>query len=70
LKKNYTDFELIKALESHKIGLVARRDRLNTLLQIKPYNYEELYEGMPQPITWRNDAIKKWGESTLRKSIA
>jgi DNA-binding transcriptional MerR regulator len=75
------DFELIKALESHKVGLVARRDRLNTLLQTinktvnnltnkTMNNYEELYEGMLQQeaITWRNDAIKKWGEDAVIRS--
>jgi DNA-binding transcriptional MerR regulator len=78
---NDPDFELVTALESHKAGLLIRKDRINTLLHtitktIKNLknktmeNYEELYDGLPreQAVAYRNQAIEKWGEDVVERS--
>ena len=78
---NDPNFDLTKALASHKIALRVRRDRLSTLLKTidktimnlknkTMNNAEELYEGMPkeQAASWRREAIDKWGEDTVRRS--
>jgi len=75
------DFDLVRALEGHKAALLARRKRLDTLLDTinktvnhlknkTMSNYEELYEGMPheQAAAWRKEAIEKWGEDSVIRS--
>ncbi|MEZ2337293.1 MerR family transcriptional regulator [Mucilaginibacter sp. RCC_168] len=75
------DFELVQALAGHKTALLARRDRLNTLLKTidktiinlknkTMNNLEELYEGLPkeQAAAWRKEAMDKWGEDTVLRS--
>jgi DNA-binding transcriptional MerR regulator len=75
------DFDLVRALEGHKAALLARRNRLDTLLNTvnktvdhlknkTMQNYEELYEGMPreQAAAYRKGAIEKWGEDTVVRS--
>jgi DNA-binding transcriptional MerR regulator len=78
---NDPDFDLVQALTGHKAALLARRNRLNTLLKtidktiinLKTKNMnnpEELYEGLPkeQATAWREEAIDKWGEDTVLRS--
>jgi DNA-binding transcriptional MerR regulator len=78
---NDPDFDLVQALTGHKTALLARRNRLNTLLKtidktiinLKTKNMnnpEELYEGLPkeQATAWREEAIDKWGEDTVLRS--
>jgi DNA-binding transcriptional MerR regulator len=75
------DFDLVSALESHKAALMARRERLDTLLNTvnktvnhlknkTMQNYEELYEGMPreQAAAYRKEVIERWGEETVVRS--
>ncbi len=82
--KNILDeknFDLIRALESHKTALLEKRRRIDTLmitinktvshLKNKTMkNYEELYEGLPnqQTTAWRKEAIEKWGEEAVLRS--
>ena len=74
-------FDLMQALAGHKTALLARRNRLNTLLKTidktiinlknkTMNNLEELYEGLPkeQAAVWRKEAIDKWGEDTVLRS--
>lgn len=74
-------FDLITALETHKDGLLARRKRIDTLMQtisktIKNLkdktmeNYEELYDGLPreQIKAWRDEAVEKWGADVVERS--
>lgn len=74
-------FDLYQALESHKIALNAKRDRIATMLvtidkTIANLNgkimltHEELYEGLPKEKAeaYRKEAIEKWGEETIVKS--
>jgi len=78
---NDLDFDLVRALAGHKTALLARRNRLSTLLKTidktiinlknkTMNNLEELYEGMPkeQAAAWRKEAIDKWGEDTVLRS--
>jgi DNA-binding transcriptional MerR regulator len=75
------DFDLVQALKSHQSALKARRDRLSTLLvtidktilKLKGKNMisdEELYEGLSKEkaVAYRNEAIEKYGEDTVKKS--
>jgi DNA-binding transcriptional MerR regulator len=75
------NFELVAGLESHRAALLARKDRITTLLDtidrtIKNLknrtmeNYEELYEGLSneQATAYRNQAIEKWGEDVVIRS--
>lgn len=75
------EFELHTALKGHKAGLLARRNRLNVLLQtidktIAHLNhetmttFEELYEGLPkeQVKAWRDEAMSRWGEDEVKRS--
>lgn len=75
------EFDLQTALKGHKAVLLARRNRLNVLLQtidktIAHLNhetmtaFEELYEGLPkdQVAAWRNEAITRWGEDAVKRS--
>ncbi len=76
------DFDLVKALKSHKVALNNRKERIATLLvtidntinnlkkgnkMLKP---EELYEGLPKEKAeaYRNEAIEKYGSETVEKS--
>lgn len=74
-------FDLIEALTGHKLALIARRNRLDTLLNTieatidhlknkTMSNFEELYEGMPreEAMALRQEAIENWGEQAIRKS--
>lgn len=74
-------FDLLEALEGHKVALTVQRDRLNTLMNTinktidhlkneTMNNFEELYEGLPKDEArqWRNQAIAKWGEDTVLRS--
>jgi DNA-binding transcriptional MerR regulator len=75
------DFDLIRALKGHRAALLARKRRLDTLLNTidktvnnlknkTMQNYEELYEGMPrdQAVALRKEAIDKWGEDAVIRS--
>jgi DNA-binding transcriptional MerR regulator len=75
------DFDLVRALESHRAALVIRRNRLNMLLQTVDNtinhlkyktmtNYQDLYEGLPkkQAAALRQEAIDKWGKDTVTRS--
>jgi DNA-binding transcriptional MerR regulator len=75
------DFDLVKALTSHKIALTARRNRVDILLNTidatidhlknkTMSNFEKLYEGMPreEAMALRREAIDNWGEAAIRKS--
>ncbi len=75
------DFDLIKALDGHKDALLAKKKRLNTLLNTinetvdhlknkTMQNFEKLYEGMPreQAQAYHNEAIDKWGEEAVLTS--
>lgn len=75
------DFDLIRALKGHRAALLARKRRLNTLLNTidktvnnlknkTMQNYEELYDGMPrdQAVALRKEAIDKWGEDAVIRS--
>lgn len=75
------DFDLANALEGHKAALLARIERIGTLINTinktinhlknkTMQNYEELYEGMPheQAAAWRKEAVDKWGEDTVVRS--
>lgn len=75
------DFDVLKALKSHKAALKKRRGRIEKLLDtidktinkleegtmLKP---EELYEGIPKEKAeaWRNEAVEKWGEESVQNS--
>ncbi|MGZ3750751.1 MAG: MerR family transcriptional regulator [Mucilaginibacter sp.] len=78
---NDPHFDLIMALTGHKRALLARRDRLNTLLKTiektminlknkTMNNIEELYEGLPKEdaAVRRKEAMDKWGEETVLRS--
>lgn len=78
---NDPHFDIAKALAGHQTALLARRDRLNTLLKTinktmnnlknkTMNNLEELYEGLPreQAVAWRKEAVDKWGEDTVLRS--
>ncbi|GAB4019875.1 MerR family transcriptional regulator [Spirosoma migulaei] len=74
------DFNMITALESHKLALQARQYRLSTLLmtidktistlkgeRIMLTN-EELYEGFPKGQAYRQEAIEKYGTEEVDAS--
>ncbi|MVM32124.1 MerR family transcriptional regulator [Spirosoma sp. HMF4905] len=74
------DFNMITALESHKLALQARQYRLSTLLatidktistlkgeQVMLTN-EELYEGFPKGKTYRQEAVAKYGAEEVETS--
>ena len=74
------DFDLVEALEDHKVALIKRQDRIsNLLLTIKnTINHlkhgeimskpEMLYDGLPKET--REEAIEKYGKETIEKSEA
>lgn len=74
-------FDILKALQSHREALLKKQERLRTLLHtidntINNLNnqnmndYEKLYEGLPkaQAKAWRDEAIQKWGEDAVARS--
>lgn len=75
-------FDLVTALQSHKQALLARRDRLSTLLEtidhtISTLNGEqtmltddELYRGFPkeQAEAYQREAVEKWGAAAVEES--
>ncbi|CAN5277631.1 MerR family transcriptional regulator [soil metagenome] len=75
------NFDLLTALESHKVALKAKRKRLDTLVNTinktvdhlknkNMQNFEELYEGMPRTraLAYRKEAVDKWGEEAVSRS--
>ena len=76
------EFNLVKALEGHKMALISKQQRIETMLETidKTIGYlkhektmlshEELYEGFPkeQGEAYRNEAEKKWGADAMEKS--
>lgn len=75
------DFDIIRALKSHKAELKKRRGRIEKLLATidKTINkleagtmlkHEELYKGLPKEKAkaWRKEAIDKWGKETVEHS--
>ncbi len=75
------DFDLVRALESHKHILSERSKKLSSLLttidktisKIKngtTMKHEELYAGLPKEAaeSWRSEAIEKYGKETIERS--
>lgn len=71
-------FDLMQALEGHKVALLARKERINTLIGTiektlvtlknnTMLQVEDLYEGIPQEsvVAHRAAAMAKWGEHTI-----
>jgi len=75
-------FDRIRALEGHRVALLARKDRIDSLLttiektihHLKKgdvmLSHEELYEGLPKEKAegWRKEAREKWGNDAVEKS--
>jgi len=75
-------FDRIRALESHRAALLARKDRIDNLLttidktiqHLKKgdvmLSHEELYEGLPKEKAegWRKEAREKWGKDAVERS--
>ncbi|ATL49662.1 MerR family transcriptional regulator [Chitinophaga caeni] len=72
------DFDLSQALENHRRALIAKKERIDTLigtidktlLTLKNetmLNVEDLYQGIPQDKmkAWREEAMAKWGKDTV-----
>lgn len=73
------DFEILSALENHKVALEARRNRLSvlletidkTILKLKGgpimLTNEELYEGFPKETAtvYREEAKQEWGAAAV-----
>lgn len=75
------DFDIVRALESHKHALSERSNRLSSMLvtidktinKIKNSTRmkdEELYAGLPKETAeaWRSEAIAKYGKETIERS--
>ncbi len=75
------DFDLTQALESHKVALQARKDRIavllltidKTILKLKGeimLTHEELYEGLPgdKAESYRKEAVKAYGKEQVEQS--
>ena len=75
------NFDLLQALEGHKIALQARKDRMNnllltidkTMLKLKGeimLTHEDLYEGFPKEKAeaYRKEAIAAYGEEQVKHS--
>ncbi|WP_212002843.1 MerR family transcriptional regulator [Chitinophaga sp. HK235] len=71
-------FDLMQALEGHIKALLARKERINTLIGTiettlvtlknkSMLHVEDLYEGMPQEkmVAYRKEAMSKWGQDTI-----
>jgi DNA-binding transcriptional MerR regulator len=78
---DHPEFDLVQALEDHKVALKERKARLDTLLDTidKTINkiknntkmtHEELYHGLPKETgeAWRKEAIEKYGKGTIEQS--
>jgi len=72
-------FDLARALTGHKTALIARRHRLDLLLNTidntidhlknkTMSNFEKLYEGLDGAAALRQEAIDKWGEEAIVRS--
>lgn len=74
-------FDLIQALESHKVALYQRQERIKTLLVTvdktihslkteQMLSHEELYEGLPKETaeTYRKEAMTKYGTAEVEQS--
>jgi DNA-binding transcriptional MerR regulator len=74
------EFDLVKALELHKKELLARKERINTLvgtiektlitLKNKTMlEVEDLYKGLPveKLRAYREEAMSKWGKQTIEE---
>lgn len=76
------DFDKVKTLESHRQTLQSRQKRiailLNTIEKTISYltndttmkHHEELYEGFPKGVAYREEAIQKWGSEAVEQSEA
>lgn len=77
------DFNLVQALEGHRKALLARKERINTLvgtidktlvtLKNKTMlNVEDLYQGISREKmeAYRTEAMSKWGEATVLEAEA
>lgn len=74
------EFNMVTALESHKLALQARQFRLSTLLatidktistlkgERVMLTNEELYEGFPKGQAYRQEAITKYGDEEVEAS--
>lgn len=71
-------FDLVQALEGHKKALLARKERINTLVGTiektlvtlknnTMLQVEDLYEGIPREKmeAYRTEAMTKWGKDTV-----
>ncbi|SEL51486.1 DNA-binding transcriptional regulator, MerR family [Chitinophaga rupis] len=71
-------FDLVQALEGHRKALLARKERINTLVGTiektlvtlknnTMLQVEDLYEGIPREkmMAYRTEAMSKWGEGTI-----
>ncbi|AXY78407.1 MerR family transcriptional regulator [Paraflavitalea soli] len=71
-------FDLVQALEGHRKALLARKERINTLVGTiektlvtlknnTMLQVEDLYEGIPKEKmeAWRSEAMSKWGKETI-----
>ncbi|NML22047.1 MerR family transcriptional regulator [Pseudoflavitalea sp. G-6-1-2] len=76
-------FDLEQALEGHKVALLAKKERINTLVgtiektlatlkQHSMLQAEDLYEGMPNEkmAAYRKEAISKWGQELIAETEA
>lgn len=78
------DFDIVQALEQHKTALLARKERLTTLLttidktitHLTQGDYmmtvEELYEGLPKEFAtdYREEAYRRWSEAVKHSEEA
>lgn len=76
---NGSEFDVVKSLESHRLSILDRQNRLNTLLNTidqtifylknahQTMDYESLYAGFPkeQAMAYRAEAVEKWGHKTV-----
>jgi len=71
-------FDVVEALEGHKKALLARKERINTLVGTiektlvtlknnTMLQVEDLYKGIPREKlqAWRAEAMTKWGKDTV-----
>jgi len=74
-------FDVVQALEGHRKALLARKERINTLIGTiektlvtlknnTMLQVEDLYEGIPREKmeAWRTEAISKWGKETITEA--
>lgn len=78
---NDPHFDLIQALENHKVSLHRRQERIQTLLATldktihhlkteQMLSHEELYDGLPKEtaVSYRKEAMTKYGAVEVEKS--